>query len=86
MLSRGFYDALAIWPTAAWPIVFSCAFWAFVRLFFGSRSFGISAMSTRPGATALFWSFVPVAALFEAAIHLYLLWAIGVTYLLATGC
>ena len=82
MLSRGFYDALAIWPTAFWPIVFSSSFWAFLRLYLGGQGYGTLALSTQRGATALFWTFVPLGALFEAAIHLYLLWTIGAVYLL----
>lgn len=83
MLSRGFYDTLSIWPTVVWPILFSSSFWAFLRLCLAChRISDVPPLTARRGGTAVFWTFVPAAALFEAAIHLYLLSVIGAGYLL----
>ena len=82
MLSRGFHDALALWPTVVWPILASSVFWAFLRLCRASQErYGFSVLNG-PRATDLLatWGYLPVAALFEAAMHLYLLWVIGWLY------
>lgn len=84
MLSRGFHDALSLWPVAAWPMLFSSAYWAFLRLCRASEQrYGFSPLNG-PGMTDRLttWVYVPAGALFEAAVHLYLLWVIGAPYLL----
>lgn len=85
MLSRGFYDVLAIWPVAVWPVVFSSAFWGFIRLCQVSRArYGFSALNgDRWGHALARWLYLPMAGLFEVTIHGYLLWVIGWTYLTA---
>ena len=83
MLSRGLWDALAVWPIIAWPIVFSSAWWAFLRICLIARARqGFSALD-RGGAGFLpAWGFLVAGALFEAVVHAILLWLIGVPYLL----
>jgi hypothetical protein len=83
MLARGFSDALAIWPTVVWPLVYSSALHAFLRL--GSinrKRYGFLLFRRERRADPLVgWLFVPAAILFEALAHGYLLWRIGWVYL-----
>lgn len=85
MLTRGFHDALALWPVAAWPIMFSSAYWGFLRLCGATQDrYGFSALNSGRRAFVLAARiYVPAGALFEAAAHLYLLSAIGPIYLLS---
>ena len=84
MLSRGFHDALALWPTAAWAILASSMFWAFLRLCQISRQrYGFSVLNGRRATDFLTaWVYLPAASLLEGVMHLYLLWAIGWMYAL----
>lgn len=83
MLSRSFYDALVFWPIVAWPILFSSAFYAFLRLCQLSRAAnGLSPLNGRGIAGVLTtWVFVPAGMAFEVVIHFYLLWRVGVVYI-----
>lgn len=84
MLSRGFHDALSLWPVAAWPVLFSSAFWAFLRLCRASQQrYGFSPLNGgRITDVLTAWVYVPAGALFEAAVHLYMLYVVGWPYLL----
>jgi hypothetical protein len=83
MLSRGFYDALVFWPTVAWPLIFSSTLYCFIRLCQLSRQrYGVSPLDPgQPKAVAFNYVFLPAAGVFEALIHCYLLWTIGLPYL-----
>jgi hypothetical protein len=83
MLSRGFFDALAFWPTVAWPLIFSSTLYCFLRLCqMSRRRYGVSPLDQGdPRAPVFLYLFLPVAGLYEVAIHSYLLWTIGWPYL-----
>lgn len=83
MLSRGLWDALALWPTVAWPIAFSSSYWAFLRICLASRALqGVSPLDRGSAAFLPTWGFLVAGAAFEVAVHASLLWLIGVPYLL----
>jgi hypothetical protein len=83
MLARGFFDTLAIWPTVVWPLVFSSAFYAFLRLCSVNRKrYGFLLFSRAWLADLLVGRLlVPAAIAFEAVAHSYLLWRIGWAYI-----
>lgn len=84
MLSRNLLDALALWPTVAWPIVFSSAWWAFLRLCLADRARQNYSVLDRGSAAFLpAWTYLVAGTLFEVAVHACLLWLIGTAYLLA---
>ena len=83
MLSRGFFDALAFWPTVAWPLMFSSTLYCFLRLCqLGRQRYGVSPLDAGHPKAVAFYLFLPAAGVFEALIHGYLLWTIGWPYLL----
>ena len=83
MLARGFFDTLAMWPTVVWPLVFSSAFYAFLRLCNVNRKrYGFLLFSrARPVDILVGWLWLPAAIVFEAVAHGYLLWRIGWAYI-----
>lgn len=84
MLPRGLYDTLSFWPAVMWPIVFSSAYWAFLRLCMISQQHnGFSPLNGRRAMDRVTaWLYVPGGALLEATVHLYLLSVIGGIYAL----
>ena len=84
MLSRGFYDAMTFWPIAAWPLIFSSCLLAIVQVCRSAQAnYGVSPLdSKRSGDALILYIFFPLAAVFEVGVHCYLLWMIGVKYLI----
>ena len=82
MLSRGIYDPLWMWPIVFWPLIFSSAFYAFLRLCkLSQERHGFSPLNGRYKSDAVTtYLFFPLAVAFEGVIHLYLLWVIGYVY------
>ncbi|MEM1299181.1 MAG: hypothetical protein AAGH68_07845, partial [Pseudomonadota bacterium] len=83
MLSRGFYDAVVLWPVAFWPIVFSSCFFAYLKLCQTMRSrHGFSPIGGRRTAE-LFVTFIalPSAVAIELGTHGYMLMVAGYEYL-----
>ena len=82
MLSRGLYDPIAFWPVAAWPLIFSSCLYAIVRLCQMARQgYGVDALdAARAPDAVVLYLFFPAAAVFEVAVHGYLLWTIGYFY------
>ena len=86
MLSRGLLDALAFWPTVFWPIVFSSAWWAFLRICqFGRARSGFSVLDRGSRAFVPAWCYVLAGALFEIAVHATMLWLVGGWYILVAA-
>ena len=83
MLSRGFYDAVVLWPVAFWPIVFSSCFYGYLRLcqMLHARH-GYAPIGGRR-KTDLLVTFValPFAAMVELGTHGYMLMVAGYEYL-----
>ncbi|MFK7945329.1 MAG: hypothetical protein AB8B85_20800 [Paracoccaceae bacterium] len=82
MLSRGFYDAVVLWPVAFWPIVFSSCFFAYLKICQTLRSrHGYSPIGGRRKMDlAVTWLALPLAAGFELAAHGYMFMVAGYEY------
>lgn len=67
MLPRGFYGALSFWPTVFWPLIFSSAFYAFLRCCHLSRAqYGFSPLDGAPTPQLVAaWLFVSAAVVIE---------------------
>ena len=84
MLSRGLFDAMVFWPTVAWPLIFSSILLAIVQVCrLAASDYGVSPLdgSRQPDALILYL-FFPAAAVFEVAVHGFMLWVVGWEYLI----
>ena len=84
MLSRGLFEAMTFWPTVIWPLIFSSILLAIVQVCRLSASeYGVSPLDgSRPPDAVILYVFFPVAAVFEVAVHGYMLWVVGWEYLI----
>ena len=84
MLTRGFYDAVSLWPMVFWPIMFSSCLYAWLRLCRLAREkYGCSPLDGDTRADkALIWGVIPAAFAFEVAAHVYLIYVAGYLYIL----
>ena len=84
MLSRGFYDAMTFWPIAAWPLIFSSCLCAIIQVCrLSQQTFGVTPLDAkRSGDALILYIFFPLAAIFEVSVHGYLLWLVGLEYLI----
>lgn len=82
MLSRGFYDAMALWPAVFWPIVFSSCFFAYLKICSSTRvRYGSSLVGGRRTIDLLAtYVGLPFGALVELAAHGYMLTVVGYEY------
>lgn len=82
MLSRGFYDAVVLWPVALWPIIFSSCFYAFLKLSAKLRTtHGITPFEGRKKTKLIVISLgLPFAIVVELAAHGYMLMVAGYMY------
>ena len=71
MLSRGFYDAVSLWPVVFWPIAFSSCLYAYIRLCRLSRTrFGYSPLDGDSWADkAVVYLIIPGSLLFQVLAH-----------------
>lgn len=76
MIARGLFDTLWFWPIVAWPVVFTSIFLCLTK---GDAP----SLYKTSGIDALFLWFYFVCAIFEVLINVYLLYVIGLKYLLA---
>lgn len=82
MLSRGFHDALSLWPAVFWPIVFSSCFYAYIQLCkLLEKRYGFSPMNGRRKSDFLVtYAILPAGAAVEVMVHSYMLYVIGYYY------
>lgn len=83
MLSRGLWDVLSFWPVVFWPLVFSSAWWGFLRICqLGTLRRGYSVLDRGSPAFLPAWTYLIAGALFEIAVHACMLWLVGAEYAL----
>lgn len=84
MLTRGIFDAMSLWPTVFWPIVFSSCFYAFLRLCQMQRQrFGFSPLGGRRKTDfAVTYALMPIWILLEVAVHAYMFYVVGYFYVI----
>ncbi|MEM7190492.1 MAG: hypothetical protein AAF439_12845, partial [Pseudomonadota bacterium] len=83
MLTRGFHDAIVVWPVIFWPILFSSCFFAFFQLCRSlNKHYGVSPLhGRRPQDFAVLYGAVPAAAMIEVTAHAYMFYIVGYVYL-----
>lgn len=82
MLDRGWLDPLHFWPIVAWPLTFTAILYALFIFNHALEQQGILYFHLYKGFGRYFVAFYPIASIFDAVIHLYLLYIIGFKYLL----
>ena len=84
MLAHSSFEALPLWPAAFWTLIFTSCLLAIKRKCqISAETYGCSPLdSNRKPDAAVLYLFFPLAAMFEVAVHAYLLFVIGFTYLL----